>query len=391
MNKRPNSNAENSDELSRGSSSRRDFLKTTAAAAAGAALSFGIAPRGNIAAAQTTNQSNIMKTRKLGGLEVSEIGFGNMGLSPGHYGPGVTKAQGIRVVREAFDRGVTFFDTAEVYGPYVNEELVGEALAPVRDKVVIATKFGFKIDGTNGLDSRPEHIRETVEGMLKRLKTDRIDLLYQHRVDPNVPIEDVAGTVKDLIKAGKVKHFGLSEPSARTIRRAHAVQPVTAIQTEYSLIERSVERNGVLQACEELGIGFVPWGPLGQGFLPGKMNVAIQSNMDPKNDLRATFPRFSPMVMANNQPIIEFLRNFGAKKGGATPAQISLAWLMSQKPWIVSIPGTTRADHLRENLGAVSVQLSPTDLREIETAFSKIEIYGGRMDARQMAQIGWDY
>ena len=330
-----------------------------------------------------------MKTRKLGGLEVSELGFGNMGLSGGHYGPGVARSQGIRMIRDAHERGVTFFDTAEVYGPYLNEELVGEALAPVRDRVAIATKFGFKIDGTNGLASRPERIRRVVEESLKRLRTDRIDLYYQHRVDPTVPIEDVAGTVKDLIKAGKVLHFGLSEPSAQTIRRAHAVQPVAAIQTEYSLIERSVEHNGVLQACEELGIGFVPWGPLGQGFLPGTMDVNAQSTFDPKNDLRATFPRFSPMVMTNNQPIIESLRTFGAKKG-ATPAQIALAWLMAQKPWIVPIPGTTKMDHLRENLDAVKVQLTPADLREIETAFSRIEIYGGRMDARQMAQIGQD-
>ncbi|MCI0359276.1 MAG: aldo/keto reductase [Planctomycetaceae bacterium] len=331
-----------------------------------------------------------MKTRKLGSLEVSELGFGNMGLSGGHYGPGVDRPQGIRVIRDAHERGVTFFDTAEVYGPYVNEELVGEALAPVRDKVAIATKFGFKIDGTNGLDSRPERIGKVVEKSLKRLKTDRIDLYYQHRVDLTVPIEDVAGTVMDLIKAGKVLHFGLSEPSAKTIRRAHAIQPVAAIQTEYSLIERSVEHNGVLQTCEELGIGFVPWGPLGQGFLPGTMNVDVQSSMDPKNDLRATFPRFSPMVMKNNQPIIEFLTKFGTKKGGATPAQIALAWLMVQKPWIVPIPGTTNTDHLRENMGAVNVQLTPADLREIEMGFSRIEIYGGRMDARQMAQIGQD-
>jgi aryl-alcohol dehydrogenase-like predicted oxidoreductase len=302
----------------------------------------------------------------------------------------VDRPQGIRVIRDAHERGVTFFDTAEVYGPYVNEELVGEALAPVRDKVVIATKFGFKIDGTNGLDSRPERIRRVVEESLKRLRTDRIDLYYQHRVDLTVPIEDVAGTVKDLIKAGKVLHFGLSEPSAKTIRRAHAVQPVAAIQTEYSLIERSPEHNGVLQACEELGIGFVPWGPLGQGFLPGKMDVNAQSTFDPKNDLRATFPRFSPMVMKNNQPIIEFLTKFGAKKGGATPAQIALAWLMARKPWIVSIPGTTNMAHLRENIGAVNVQFTPADLREIETGFSRIEIYGGRMDATQMAQIGQD-
>jgi aryl-alcohol dehydrogenase-like predicted oxidoreductase len=367
---------------------RRDFLKLSATVAAGVAT----ASRVLLASAQSQERKgkDNMKTRKLGGLEVSELGFGDMGLSSGHYGPGVDRAQGNRVIREAHERGVTFFDTAEVYGPYVNEELVGEALAPVRDKVAIATKFGFKIDGTNGLDSRPERIRRVVEESLKRLRTDRIDLYYQHRVDLTVPIEDVAGTVKDLIKAGKVLHFGLSEPSTKTIRRAHAVQPVAAIQTEYSLIERSPEHNRVLKACEELGIGFVPWGPLGQGFLPGKMDVNAQSTFDPKTDLRATFPRFSPMVMKNNQPIIEFLTKFGAKKGGATSAQIALAWLMARKPWIVPIPGTTNMDHLRENIGSVNVQLTPADLRDIETAFSRVEIYGGRMDARQMAQIGQD-
>lgn len=331
-----------------------------------------------------------MKTRKLGGLEVSELGFGNMGLSGGHYGTGVDRAEGIHMIRAAHERGVTFFDTAEVYGPYVNEELVGEALAPVRDKVSIATKFGFKIDGTNGLDSRPEHIKAVADASLKRLRTDRIDLFYQHRVDLTVPIEDVAGAVKDLIKAGKVLHFGLSEPSARTIRRAHAVQPVAAIQSEYSLIERSVERNGVLQTCEELGIGFVPWGPLGQGFLPGKMKENAQSSFDPKNDLRATFPRFSPMVIKNNQPVIEFLTKFGATKGGATPAQIALAWSMARKPWIVPIPGTSNMDHLHENIGAVKVRLTAADVRDIETGFCRLEIYGGRMDTKQMAQIGQD-
>ena len=301
-------------------SSRRDFLKMAGTAAAGLALPIAAASWASPAAAQSAELtvSSKLKTRKLGGLEVSELGFGCMGLSGGHYGPGVDRAEGIRVIRDAYERGVTFFDTAEVYGPYVNEELVGEALAPVRDKVAIATKFGFKIDGTNGLDSRPERIRRVVDESLKRLRTDRIDLYYQHRVDLTVPIEDVAGTIKDLIKAGKVLHFGLSEPSAKTIRRAHAVQPVAAIQTEYSLIERSPEHNGVLQACEELGIGFVPWGPLGQGFLPGKMDVNVQSTFDPKIDLRATFPRFSPMVIKNNQPIIELLTTFGAKKGGAT-------------------------------------------------------------------------
>jgi aryl-alcohol dehydrogenase-like predicted oxidoreductase len=373
-------------------SDRRRFLKIASTAIAGAALPVGAASWAIPAAAQSTKPSHrkdAMKMRKLGNLEVSELGFGNMSLSGGHYGPGADRTQGMRVIRDAYERGVTFFDTAEVYGPYVNEELVGEALAPVRDKVAIATKFGFRIDGTNGLDSRPERIRRVVEESLRRLRTDRIDLYYQHRVDLTVPIEDVAGTVKDLIKAGKVLHFGLSEPSAKTIRRAHAVQPIAAIQTEYSLIERSPERNGVLQACEELGIGFVPWGPLGQGFLPGKVDVNAQSSFDPKTDLRATFPRFSPMVMKNNQPIIELLTTFGARKG-ATPAQIALAWLMAQKPWIVPIPGTTNMDHLRENLGAVNFQLTPADLREIETALSRIEIYGGRMDAKQMAQIGQD-
>ena len=335
-----------------------------------------------------------MQKRKLGksNLEVSALGLGCMGMSFA-YGPAADRHEMISLIRAAVERGVTFFDTAEVYGPFTNEELVGEALAPVRSQVVIATKFGIKFDPeTNkqaGLDSRPEHIKQVADASLKRLRTDVIDLFYQHRVDPDVPIEDVAGTIKDLIKAGKVLHFGLSEPSAKTIRRAHAVQPIAAIQTEYSLIERSVEHNGVLQACEEFGIGFVPWGPMGQGFVPGTMDVNAQSTFDPKNDLRATFPRFSSMVMTNNQPIIELLRTFGAKKG-ATPAQVALAWLMAQKPWIVPIPGTTKMEHLRENLDAVKVQLTPTDLREIETALSRIEIYGGRMDARQMAQIGQD-
>jgi aryl-alcohol dehydrogenase-like predicted oxidoreductase len=373
---------------------RRSFLRTAGIAAAGAALPINnIAAWANGAASESMQnfkpETYTMKTRKLGALEVSELGFGNMGLSGGHYGPGVDRAEGIRVIREAYEHGVRFFDTAEVYGPYVNEELVGEALAPMRDKVAIATKFGFKIDGTNGLDSRAERIRRVVDASLKRLRTDRIDLLYQHRVDLTVPIEDVAGTVKDLIKQGKVLHFGLSEPSARTIRRAHAVQPVAAIQTEYSIMERSPEHNGVLQACEELGIGFVPWGPLGQGFLPGKMDVNAQATFDPKNDLRATFPRFSRIVMENNQPIIEVLKTIGAKKG-ATPAQIALAWLLAQKPWIVPIPGTTKLDHLRENNGAINVQLTAADLRDIGNAFARIEIYGGRMDARQMAQIGQD-
>lgn len=367
---------------------RRRFLATSAAAVAAAALPAGIASWSRSAAAQLPLPS-MDGVRRLGGLEVSELGFGGMGLSGGHYGPGVDRAQGIRMLRDAYERGVTFFDTAEVYGPYVNEELVGEALAPVRDKVRIATKFGFAIDGTNRLDSRPERIRRVVEESLRRLRTDRIDLYYQHRVDPSVPIEDVAGTVKDLIQQGKVLHFGLSEPSATTIRLAHAVQPVAAIQTEYSLIERSVEHNGVLQACEELGIGFVPWGPLGQGVLPGTLDVNVQATMDPKNDLRADFPRFSPMVMRDNRPVIEWLKTFGAARG-ATAAQVSLAWLMAQKPWIVPIPGTGNMDHLRENMGARNVRLTPADVRELETGLARLEIYGGRMNAFQMAQIGQD-
>jgi aryl-alcohol dehydrogenase-like predicted oxidoreductase len=356
---------------------RRTFLKGTGVVAAAAFLPVASASWAIPAAAQP------MRTRNLGGLAVSELGFGAMSITA-NYGPPADPAQGIQIIRAAHEQGATFFNTAEVYGPYTNEELVGEALAPVRDDVKIATKFGYAIDGTIRLDSRPERIRRAVEGSLQRLKTDRIDLYYQHRVDLTVPIEDVAGTVKELIQEGKVLHFGLSEASARTIRRAHAVQPVAAIQTEYSLMERSPEHNGVLQAAEELGIGFVPWGPLGQGFLTGKLNA--HSTFDPETDLRADFPRFTPEVMTANQPIIDFLQTFGATKG-ATPAQISLAWLMAQ---IVPIPGTRNMDHLRENMGAVNVQLTPEDLREINDAFSRIQVHGGRMNATQMSQIGQD-
>ena len=380
-------------EQSKITSPRRSFLKAASVAAAGSALSIGAVSLAVPAAAQTaqreSGRSYAMRTRKLGKLEVSELGFGCMSNSPGHYGPGVDRATSIRLIRDAYERGISFFDTAEVYGPYVNEELVAEALGPVRNHVSIATKFGFKIDGTNGLDSRPERIRSVVEQSLKRLKTDRIDLYYQHRVDLSVPIEDVAGTIKDLIQQGKVLHFGLSEPSARTIRRAHAVQPVAAIQSEYSIMERSVENNGVLQACEELGIGFVPWGPLGQGFLPGKLPLDIQARFDGKTDLRKTFPRFSAEVMKANQTILDFLGAFGEKKG-ATRAQIALAWLAAQKPWIVSIPGTTNFDHSRENLSSINVNLTPEDLREMADALAKIRIHGGRMDAKQMQQIGKD-
>jgi aryl-alcohol dehydrogenase-like predicted oxidoreductase len=324
-----------------------------------------------------------MKTRKLGALEVSEMGFGCMSISA-NYGPAADKTQGINVIRAAHEKGVTFFDTAEVYGPYVNEELVGEALAPIRDRVKIASKFGFAIDGTIGLDSRPERIKRVVEQSLKRLRTDHIDLYYQHRVDPNVPIEDVAGAVKELVQAGKAKHFGLSEASARTIRRAHAVQPVAAVQTEYSFMQRDPEQNGVLQACEELGIGFVPWGPIGQGFLTGKIDR--NAKFDPDADMRSHFPRFTAEAIAANHPVIELLKQLAGRKG-ATSTQIALAWVMAQKPWIVPIPGTRSLDHLKENVGAINVSLTPDDLREIGAALSAITVKGGRMSPEQMEQV----
>jgi aryl-alcohol dehydrogenase-like predicted oxidoreductase len=325
-----------------------------------------------------------MTTRTLGSLEVSALGAGAMSISA-NYGPPADRAQGIAVLREAHERGVTFFDTAEVYGPYTSETLVGEALEPIRNSVRIATKFGFDIEGgTGGLNSRPEQIRKVVEASLKRLRTDRIDLLYQHRVDPNVPIEDVAGTVKELIAQGKVLHFGLSEPSVTTIRRAHAVQAVAAIQTEYSFMERGPETNGVLALCEELGIGFVPWGPLGMGYLTGKMDG--NTKLDPKADLRAGFDRFSPANLAANMPIIGVLKRFAQTKN-ATPAQIALAWLLAQKPFIVSIPGTRSAEHLRENLGALAITLTPADLRSLDTDFSKLTVHGGRMNEMQMQMV----
>jgi len=325
---------------------------------------------------------NEMKTRSLGTLEVSEIGFGCMSISA-NYGPPADRNQGLRVIREAHERGVTFFDTAEVYGPYTNEELVGEALAPFRDRVRIASKFGFDIEA-GGLNSRPDRIKTVVEGSLRRLRTNRIDLYYQHRADPAVPIEDVAGAVKDLIKQGKVLHFGLSEASAKTIRRAHAVQPVTAVQTEYSFMERGPERNGVLATCSELGIGFVPWGPLGMGYLPGTMDA--HTTFDPKTDLRSGFDRFSPKNLAANRPFVDVLKRF-AEKQNTTPAQIALAWLLAQKPWIVPIPGTRNMDHLHENLGAISVRLTPADLRDIETAVAGITVHGGRMNQEQMRVV----
>jgi aryl-alcohol dehydrogenase-like predicted oxidoreductase len=324
-----------------------------------------------------------MQKRKLGNLEVSALGFGCMSISA-NYGPAADRTQGLKVIRAAHEKGVTFFDTAEVYGPYANEDLVGEALAPFRDKVVMASKFGFDNENGGVLNSQPKHIRKVVEESLKRLKTDRIDLYYQHRVDPNVPIEDVANTVKDLIKAGKVLHFGLSEASAKTIRRAHGVLPVTAIQTEYSLMQRDPEKNGVLATCKELGIGFVPWGPVGQGYLTRKIDAGTK--FDPKMDMRSGFPRFSAENITANTPIVDLLKQIAEKKN-ATAAQISLSWLLAQKPWIVPIPGTSKIDHLNENLGAINVQLTPADLREIETALSEITVHGGRMNEEQMKVV----
>jgi aryl-alcohol dehydrogenase-like predicted oxidoreductase len=325
-----------------------------------------------------------MRKRELGnrGLKVSELGFGCMSLSSG-YGAPTEKQAAIAVIRAAYERGVTLFDTAEVYGPLTNEELVGEALAPFRDQVAIATKFGFDLEAYPRLNSRPEHIRKVAEASLKRLKTDVIDLFYQHRVDPNVPIEDVAGAVKDLIREGKVKHFGLSEASPLTIRRAHAVQPLTAVQNEYSLWTRDWEAD-VLPTCGELGIGFVPWSPMGQGFLTGK--ITANTTFDSKSDLRATFPRFTPEAIRANQPVLDLLNNIAARKQ-ATPAQIALAWLLAQKPWIVPIPGTTKLEHLEENLGAAEVELSATDLHDIEKAFATIQVQGERLSEEHIASI----
>jgi aryl-alcohol dehydrogenase-like predicted oxidoreductase len=317
-----------------------------------------------------------MQKRTLGksGLEVSALGLGCMGLSFG-YGPAVDRQEGVKIIRTAVDLGVTFFDTAEVYGPFTNEELVGEALAPVRDRVVIATKFGWKIEGGKqaGLDSRPEHLREVVEASLRRLKTDRIDLLYQHRVDPNVPIEDVAGAVKELIGAGKVRHFGLSEAGVKTIRRAHAVQPVAALQSEYSLWWREPEAE-ILPACEELGIGFVPFSPLGKGYLTGKIDEATTFDA---SDFRNSVPRFTPEARKANRALVDLLGSIAQRKQ-ATPAQVALAWLLSRKPWVVPIPGTTKVHRLQENVGAVKVELTQDDLRDIESAASRITVQGER-------------
>jgi len=352
---------------------RRDFLAKVTVAGASLAV-------GPVAFAAASTQDSNMRTRQLGTLKVSELGAGCMSISA-NYGPPADRQQGIQVIRTAVQRGVTFFDTAEVYGPYTNEDLVGEALAPVRNKVSIATKFGFNLEPSGGLNSRPEHIRKVVEASLKRLRTDRIELLYQHRVDPAVPIEDVAGAVKDLVKQGKVLHFGLSEASAKTIRRAHAVLPVAAVQTEYSFMERDVERNGVLAVCEELGIGFVPWGPMGMGYLTGK--VTANTTLDPATDFRTGFDRFSPENLRANWAFVQVLQQFGQKRG-ATVSQVALAWLLAQKPWIVPIPGTRSLDHFNENLAAVRLQLTPADLRELNAAAAAITVRGGRMNEMQM-------
>src|SRR5437762_10067125 len=330
-----------------------------------------------------------MKKRKLGksNLEVSAIGLGCMGMSFG-YGPAVDKQEGISVIRAAVERGVTFFDTAEVYGPYTNEELVGEALAPLREQVVIATKFGFAPDPNGGprwsaLNSRPEHIKEAAEGSLKRLKTDVIDLFYQHRVDPNVPIEDVAGAVKELIQQGKMRQFGLSEAGVQTIRRAHKVQPVAALQSEYSLWFREPEKE-VMPTLEELGIGFVPFSPLGKGFLTGKINEDTKFD---KTDFRNIVPRFTPENRKANQAVVDLVRQLAERKK-ATPAQIALAWLLAQKPWIVPIPGTTKLERLEENVGAVRVELTSHDLREIDSAASKITVQGARYPEELQKLVG---
>lgn len=326
-----------------------------------------------------------MKTRKLGqaGLEVSAIGLGTMSMTAA-YGPGMDRHAAVSLLRAAVERGVTLFDTAEAYGPFANERLVGEALAPVRDHVVIATKFGFGInpDGTRyGLDSRPQHVREVVDAMLQRLGVGTIDLLYQHRVDPNVPIEDVAGAVKDLIGEGKVRHFGLSEAGAKTIRRAHAVLPVTAVQSEYSLWTRDVEKNGVLTTCEELGIGFVPFSPLGAGFLTGTIDATTTFDA---TDFRSLSPRFTPEARAANGAVVRLLAEVATRRT-ASVAQVALAWLLAQKSWIVPIPGTTKLHRLEENLGAADVELTPDDLQEIERVFAGIAVQGARLPESVLA------
>ena len=324
-----------------------------------------------------------MNTRKLGTLEVSELGFGCMNLAT-NYGPAAPIDDAIGVIREAHSKGVTFFDTAEVYGPYTSETIVGGAVEPFRNHVAIATKFGFDLTETGGLNSRPDHIKWMVDGCLKRLRTDHIDLFYQHRVDPNVPIEDVAGAVKELIEQGKVLHFGLSEANPGTIRKAHAVQPVAALQTEYSLMNRDPEKNGLLDTCEELGIGFVPWGPMGMGYLTQRLDA--RTKFDPKSDLRSGFDRFQSESIAANKPFVDRITEL-AKRRDATMAQLSLAWLLAQKPFIVPIPGTGKAKHLEENIEAANLVLTAEDLKEIDLALSEFKVHGGRMNEQQMKVV----
>ncbi len=352
---------------------RRDFLLGSLALAASSMLP-------NIAGAAPTKQIPSLARRKLGGkLQVSALGLGCMNVAWA-YGPPIERKDAVRLIHDAYERGVTFFDTAEVYGPFLSEEIVGEALGPVRDRVVIATKFGFEVDPItkqrHGLNSRPEYIKRVAEGCLKRLKTDVIDLFYQHRVDPNVPIEDVAGAVKDLIHEGKVRHFGLSEAGGATIRRAHRELPVTAVQNEYSVWTRDPEHE-VLPTCKELGIGFVPWSPLGMGYLTGKITAA--TTFEPVSDLRESykFPRFTPEARRANWPVVELLQRVGQRKD-ATPGQVALAWLLAKNPWIVPIPGTTKLSHLEENLGALKVQLSAADVKEIDDGFAGIRVQGAR-------------
>jgi len=359
---------------------RRDFMVKAAAVVATTAAVPSLATSKVTTTTMTPSRS--MPRRRLGALEVSALGAGCMSISA-NYGPPADRQQGIKVLRDAYARGVTFFDTAEVYGPYANEDLVGEALAPFRNEVVIATKFGFDIEA-GGLNSRPAHIKQVVEASLKRLRTDRIDLLYQHRVDKTVPIEDVAGAVKDLVTAGKVLCFGLSEASPSTIRRAHAVLPVAAVQTEYSAMNRDPEHNGVLATCEALGIGFVPWGPLGMGYLPGTLGSTTV--FDATRDLRAGFDRFTPAALQNNRAFVDVLKAFGAKRN-ATPAQVALAWLLAKKPFIVPIPGTRNAAHLAENHGALALALTAADVAELDFALARLKTHGGRMNAQQMLVV----
>ena len=354
---------------------RREFMVGSLVLAATAML-----PR--FAFSAPTKQLRTIPSRKLGALEVSAIGLGCMSMNSGNYNPPKDKGEMIRFIHAAVDRGITYFDTAEVYGPLVNEELVGEALAPLKGKVVIGTKFGWDIDYTTRkrsgkLNSRPEHIKSVVEASLKRLRVESIDLLYQHRVDPDVPIEDVAGAVKELIQQGKVKHFGLSEPGMKTLRRAHAVQPVAAVQNEYSLMWRGPEKEE-LALFEELGIGLVAWSPLGVGFLTGTINEKTRFDNPVYTDYRLTNPRFTPEAIKANMPMIDLLREWSRRKD-ATPAQISLAWLLAQKPWIVPIPGTTSLQHLDEDLGALSITFTPAELREFTAAASKIVVHGERL------------